>query len=90
LASVEVNNPDFSKSISVEYEEFDTAAFFEEIMPFVRTPHRLYKIEDDELHILVGVTHPILFKVKVDKKKLSELESKLRAYGFKKGKWEWK
>lgn len=90
MSSVEVDNPEFSKSISVEYEEFDAAAFFEEIMPFVRTPHKLYNIEDEELHLLIGVTHPILFKVKVDKKTLSELEKKLRVYGFKKGKWEWK
>lgn len=95
MSTVEVKAPpEFSKYISVEYEEFDVKAFFEEIMPFVRTPHRCYRIEDENhestLELLIGVTHPVLFRIKAERKMIRELEQKLRVYGFKKAKWEWK
>lgn len=89
--AVEVRSVEFPRYIRVEYEEFDVAAFFDEVLPFVRTPHRCYNIEDEEtLHILLGVTHPVEFKAKADKNTIKELEKKLRVEGFKKAHWQWK
>jgi len=92
--SIEVKPQEFARYISLEYQEFDVKAFFEDILPFIRTPHRCYNIEEEEkedtLHILVGVTHPLEFKVKSDKKTIREVEQKLRIHGFKKAKWQWK
>jgi hypothetical protein len=91
MGEVEVKTPEFTRQISLEYEEFDVKAFFEELMPFVRTPHRCYHIEGEEtLEILIGITHPVMFRVKTDKKTLKELEQKLRLYGFRKASWEWR
>jgi len=94
--TVEVKSEEgFPRYISLEYEEFDPQTFFEEILPFVRTPHRCYNVEEESekeaiLHILIGITHPVEFKVKADKKTIKEIEAKLRFNGFKKAKWQWK
>jgi len=93
--AVEVRSEEFPRYISVEYKEFDVKTFFDEILPFVRTPHRCYNIEEESekesiLHILIGVTHPVEFKVKTDKKTIKEIEEKLRINSFKKAKWQWR
>lgn len=86
-----MKNPEFNKSISVEYEEFDTAAFFEEIMPFVRTPHRLYRQTNEKtLELLIGLTHPVLMKVTFENtNKRDEFIKKIRLHGFRLGDWKW-
>ena len=91
MSSVEVKTPDFTKSISVEYEEFDVAVFFEEIMPYVRTPHRLYRKTDEKiLELLIGLTHPVLMKVAFENaNKRDEFIKKIRLYGFRQGDWKW-
>jgi hypothetical protein len=90
VASVEVKMPEFQKFVRLEYQEFDVTAFFEEILPYVRTPHKCYHLEGNEMDILLGVTHPITFKITADEQSLKEVETKLRAFGFKKAKWEMK
>lgn len=93
---VEVKTPEFAKYVSVQYEEFDVKAFFSEILPFVRTPHRCYRVEPQRngktatLEILIGVTHPVLFRVSAEAAVINDLVLKLRSYGFKKAKWELK
>jgi hypothetical protein len=91
VASVEIKTPEFKKSVSVEYEEFDATAFFEEIMPFVRTPHRLYRKTDEKtLELLIGLTHPVLMKVAFENvNKREDFIRKIRLYGFRLGDWKW-
>jgi len=90
LSSVEVKTPEFQKFVRLEYQEFDVDTFFQEIVPYIRTPHKCYNIEGSEMNILIGVTHPIEFKVTADEEGLKALETKLRAFGFKKATWDWK
>ena len=90
MAAVQVREQEFQKFVRLEYQEFDAEAFFAEILPFVRTPHKCYNIEGKELSILIGVTHPIEFKMTADDQTLKDVEAKLRTFGFKKAHWEWK
>jgi len=85
-----VKTPEFQKFVRVEYQEFDVDTFFQEIVPYIRTPHKCYHVEGNEMNILIGVTHPIEFKVTANEKVLKELETKLRTFGFKRAKWDWK
>jgi len=91
MGEIEVKTPEFTRQISVQYEEFDVAAFFDDIMPYVRTPHRLYRqVDEKTTELLLGVSHPVLMKVTFDdKKKMEDFIKKLRAYGFRRGDWKW-
>lgn len=90
MASVEMKTEEFQRFIKLDYQEFDVKAFFEEILPYVRTPHKCYNIEGNEINVLLGVTHPITFKITANEQAIKEMETKLRAFGFKKATWEWK
>jgi hypothetical protein len=90
MSQVEIKSAEFPKQIHLEYEEMDINNFFEEILPFVRTPHKCYHVENHTIHILIGVTHPIEIKITSDKESVNKLVEKLRLHGFKKAKWEWK
>ena len=91
IMAVEVKQHGFQEFVAVEYEEFDPETFFSEFLPLVRSQNRVYRIEGDTLCMLIGVSHPIEFKAKMEgDKQLKSLECKLRIFGFKKGKWEWK
>lgn len=92
MAVVEIEKqPSFSKSLSVEYDEFNASDFFSEIMPYVRTPHKLYRLPSDkQVELLIGLTHPVLMRFDFkEKSALDEFVKKLNAYGFHLGSWNW-
>jgi len=90
MVRVEIQEPRFSREITLTYEEFDLNQFFDEVLAYTRTPHRLYRAEGDCLEILIGVTHPITFSITAEKQQLDALITKLRVFGFLKGDWQWK
>jgi len=90
MAQIEVQEFSFPREITLTYEEFDVSQFFDEVLAYTRTPHRLYRVEEDSLEILIGVTHPITFQITADKKDLDALVTKLRLFGFLRGDWKWK
>ena len=82
--------PRFLQYVALEYEEFDFE-WFDEIMASTRTHHLVYRQEDENsLEILIGVTHPIEFKVTADPEAIKGIIEKLRQYDFKRARWSWK
>jgi len=91
-AQIEVRSPPrFPSYISLEYEEFNSE-WFDEIMTLTKTRHRAYHLNGDStLQILIGITHPIEFKIKAKPETIKKIIQDLRVkYGFKKAKWTWR